>query len=97
MKPAGGQRPIKSGAVMNGALNVQISAFDLNASCRLEMHTGATKMTSLTKRKSKLHTTNARVEFITTVTQQSDHRRHHRTTKINVSTAEKAPSLTPSN
>lgn len=91
---------------MNGALNVQISAFDLNASCRLEMHTGTTQMASVIKAKavksvilwkSKLHTTNARVEFITTITQQSDHRRHHRNTKINVSTAEKAPSLTPSN
>lgn len=50
MKPAGGQRPIKSGAVMNGALNVQISAFDLNAS--REMHTGATQMTSVIKAKA---------------------------------------------
>lgn len=49
MKPAGGQRPIKSGAVMNGELNVQISAFDLNASCRLEMHTGTTQMASVKK------------------------------------------------
>lgn len=52
MKPAGGERPIKSGAVMNGALNVQISAFDLNASCRLELHTGATQMTSFIKAKA---------------------------------------------
>lgn len=52
MKPAGGERPIKSGAVMNGALNVQISAFDLNASCRFEMHMGATQITSLIKAKA---------------------------------------------
>lgn len=52
MKPAGGQRPIKSGAVINGALNVQISAFDLNASYRLEMHMGATQMTSVIKAKA---------------------------------------------
>lgn len=70
------------------------------------MHTGATQMTSVIKAKavksvilwkSKLHTTNARVKFITTITQQSDHRHHHRNTKINVATAEKAPSFTPSN
>lgn len=46
MKTAGGQ---SAGAVMNGALNVQISAFDSNATRSLEIHTSTTQTTSAIK------------------------------------------------
>lgn len=46
MKTAGGQN---AGAVMNRALNVQISAFDSNATRSSEIHTSTTQTTSAIK------------------------------------------------